>query len=156
MHLHRVGGGAYASCGNITINGGTVTATANLYYYNSYNYVGAGIGSGYATENLTSSCGNITITGGTVVASSSDYAAAIGSGNLESGKLATCGNITIVDTVTRVTATKGSNATNSIGAGTGGSCGTVTIGATWDSENETYTGGTEGEITTSPYTYPEE
>jgi len=44
--------------------------------------------------------------------------------------------------VTSVTATKGENAPNSIGAGDGGSCGTVTIG------------GNVGAITISPYTYP--
>jgi len=45
--------------------------------------------------------------------------------------------------VTRITATKGSTAPNSIGAGGGaGTCGTVTIG------------GNVGAITESPYTYP--
>ena len=41
-----------------------------------------------------------------------------------------------------MTATKGNEAPNSIGAGNGGTCGTVTIG------------GKEGAISTSPYTYP--
>ena len=40
-----------------------------------------------------------------------------------------------------MTATKGSNAPNSIGAGDDGTCGTVTIG------------GTVGAISDSPYTY---
>jgi len=53
-----------------------------------------------------------------------------------------CGNINITSGVTQVTATKGPNA-NSIGAGPGGSCGTVTIGGT------VYAGG----ITDSPYIY---
>ncbi|MCR5252232.1 MAG: hypothetical protein K6C98_00780 [Treponema sp.] len=53
-----------------------------------------------------------------------------------------CGTITITSDVTSVTATKGSNAPYSIGAGYQSTCGTVTIG------------GTEGAITESPYTYP--
>ena len=48
----------------------------------------------------------------------------------------------IADTVTQVTATKGSDAPNSIGAGQYASCGTVTIG-----------GVVTGSITDSPYTY---
>ena len=44
--------------------------------------------------------------------------------------------------MTSVTATKGSDAPHSIGAGTDGSCGTVTIG-----------GNVTGAITESPYTY---
>jgi hypothetical protein len=43
--------------------------------------------------------------------------------------------------VTKVTATKGSYAPNSIGAGDYGTCGTVTIG------------GNDGAISESPYTY---
>ena len=104
-----IGSGANASCGNITINGGTIIATGGE--------GAAGIGSGgYA------SCGTITINGGTVTAAGGEVAAGIGSGDSSS-----CGNITIADTVTQVTATKGSNAPNSIGAGKDGSCGTVTI-----------------------------
>ncbi len=55
-----------------------------------------------------------------------------------------CGNITISNTVTKVTATKGSDAANSIGKGdsTFSTCGIVTIGDV------------EGAISTSPYTYP--
>jgi len=48
-----------------------------------------------------------------------------------------------MNTVTRVTATKGSSAPNSIGGGNGSSCGTITIG-----------GVVTGNISTSPYTYP--
>ncbi len=105
-----IGGGWESNCGDITITGGTVTATGGE--------SAAGIGSGY--DEAT--CGNITITGGTITATGGDYAAGIGS-----GYEATCGNITIADTVTSVTATKGSDAPNSIGAGADGSCGTVTI-----------------------------
>ena len=114
------------SCGTITISGGTVSATGG----NS----GAGIGSG---ANY-SSCGNITISGGTVEATGGDYAAGIGGG----ASASSCSNITILNTVTIVTATKGTGATNNIGKGSSsGSCGTVTIG------------GVTGVINTSPYTY---
>ena len=83
--------------GDITINGGTVTASA---LDNA-----AGIGSGKGTP-----CGNITITGGTVTATGDGRAAGIGSGD-QGG----CGDITIAGTITKVVATKGSNAANSIG-----------------------------------------
>ena len=119
-----IGSGNGSACGTITISGGTVTATGG----NS----GAGIGSG----NAIATCGAITISGGTVEATGGQYGAGIGSG-FESA----CGTITITSGVTKVTATKGSSATNSIGAGYSGTCGTVTIG------------GNEGAITTSPYTY---
>ena len=114
-------------CGNIIISGGTVTATGGGY--------AAGIGSG----GNGCSCGNITISGGIVTATGGQYAAGIGSGFNESS----CGTITIQNTVTRVTATKGDSAPNSIGAGGYGSCGTVTIG-----------GVITGAISESPYTYP--
>lgn len=118
-------GGSTGSCGNITINGGTVEATGGGN--------GAGIGGGYGNA-----CGNITISGGTVSATGGDSAAGIGGGSMNG----VCGNITIKSTVTSVTATKGSNAPNSIGSGgENGTAITVTIG------------GNEGAITTSPYTY---
>ena len=118
-----IGGGYSDSCGNILITGGTITATGG--------YGAAGIGGGGGN-----SCGNISITGGTVTATGGQYSPGIG-GSVNGS----CGNITIANTVTKVIATKGSDAPNSIGAGDGGSCGTVTIG------------GNVGAITTSPYTY---
>ena len=122
-------GGYYATCGNITISGGTVTATGG--------YNAAGIGSG---NNGT--CNDITISGGTVTATGGNNAAGIGGGRgFNSDYLSSCGTITITTGVTKVTATKGSGADNSIGAGIDCTCGTVTIG------------GNEGAITTSPYTY---
>lgn len=122
------GMGSTSSCGAISISGGTVTATTTC-----SNNGGAGIGSG-----LQSSCGAITISGGTVEATGCNAAAGIGT-----GYLGTCADgITITNAVTSVTATKGSGATNSIGAGNGGTCGTVTVG------------GVVGAISTSPYTYP--
>jgi hypothetical protein len=96
------------NCGNITINGGTVTAAGGQN--------AAGIGSGFKA-----SCGNITISGGTVTATGGSCAAGIGG-----GLSASCGNITITSGVTSVEATKDGSA-ESIGAGEDGTCGTVTI-----------------------------
>lgn len=119
-----IGGCAEGTCGNITISGGKITAQGA--------YGAAGIGSGEYQG-----CGNITITGGTIEATGGGQGAGIGSGQAN----AYCGTITITDGVTKVTATKGGGAPNSIGAGNGGSCGKVTIG------------GVEGAISDSPYTY---
>ena len=120
-----IGGGNTGNCGNITITGGNITATGG--------YGRAGIGGG------SDACGNITITGGTITATGYANGAGIGGG------IGACGNITITSGVPRVTATKGPTAPNSIGAGGISTiCGTVTIG-----------GIVTGNITTSPYTYPE-
>ncbi len=119
------GGSGGVSCGNIVIEGGTITATGGYY--------AAGIGGG-----SEGSCGDITITGGTIDAKGGKYAPGIGGGDGGS-----CGTITIADTVTKVTATKGKDAPCSIGKGSSGSCGTVTIGGT------EYASG----IAESPYTY---
>ena len=132
-HAAGIGGGNNASCGNITISGGTVTATGGAR--------GAGIGGGRRGLD-NGSCGNILISGGTVTATGGDDAAGIGGGRgYNSGYKSSCGTITITTGVTKVTATMGDGATNSIGAGKFCTCGTVTIG------------GVEGAITTSPYTY---
>ena len=109
-------GGAYdVDCGNIVIKGGTITATGGAY--------SAGIGSSYGK-----SCGTITISGGTITATGGDNAAGIGCGYNGS-----CGNITIANTVTSVTAIRGSgdDSFKSIGPGdTNKTCGTVTFGNT--------------------------
>ena len=119
----------------LTIKGtGSLTASSNGY--------GTGIGGGWSIN-----CGNIIIEGGTITATGGQYAAAIGSGN--QGK---CGNIEITTDVTKVTATKGASAPNSIGAGYNGTCGMVTIGCTLDNGGNPV-GGTPGAISTSPYTY---
>ena len=103
-----IGGGFHSVCGNITISGGTVTATG------SYN--AAGIGGGNSVT-----CGNITISGGTVTATGGFDAAGIGSGGAGNN----CGDITISGGT--VTATGGSNAAG-IGSGRGGSgCKNITI-----------------------------
>lgn len=131
-----IGSGDNGKCGNITISGGTITATGGNY--------AAGIGSGNSGK-----CGNITISGGEIKdAVGGSYAAGIGSG--WSGA---CGDITITTDVTQVTATKGSDALNSIGKGYNSStCGTVTIGCTLDGSGNPV-GGTTGEISESSYTY---
>ena len=134
--------GGNVSCGTITISGGNVTATGG--------YGAAGIGGGYAYQYGVT-CGAITISGGTVsggtvTAAGGDNAAGIGSGESNSGNTNTCGDITVTTDVTSVTATKGKNATNSIGAGNSGTCGTVTIGG----DATTYAAG----VAESPFVYP--
>ena len=128
-----IGSGDNGVCGTITISGGNITATGG--------YKAAGIGGGES-----SSCGAISISGGTITATGGNFAAGIGSGCAAENKSASCGTITITSDVTRVTATKGDGAPNSIGKGTAennatNTCGTVTIG------------GNVGAITDSPYTY---
>jgi len=113
-----IGGGYNANCGNITISGGTVTATGG--------YRAAGIGGG--KRQSTSSCGNITISGGTIIATGGEDAAGIGGGRGNGAvSKSSCGTITITSGVTSVTATKGSDDAQSIGAGRYGDCGAVTI-----------------------------
>lgn len=115
-----IGASYCGNCGDIEIGGTAhVTATGGLQ--------AAGIGAGKGDDNGISTCGNIEIGGtATVIATGGQYGAGIGS-----GWYSECGNITIRSTVTSVTATKGSDAGNSIGAGVNGSakskCGTVTI-----------------------------
>ena len=100
--------------GEIEISGGIVTAKG---------IVGsAGIGSNQYNEL---SCGKITISGGTVTAVGDGGGAGIGTSSNASSK---CGDITIGSGVTKVTATKGSGATDSIGKGSADSTvGTITI-----------------------------
>ena len=99
-----------STMGDITIKGGTVTATQQ-------NNAGSGIGSGMGYYG-ESRCGNITISGGTVVAQGGYMAAGIGAGGLYSWSgsdyACSCGNITI--TGGNVTAYGGSYAA---GIGTG-------------------------------------
>ena len=117
-------GGGDRGCGNITITGGDITATGGMY--------GAGIGGG-----LGRNCGDINITGGTINATGGAKAAGIGGGSKS-----TCANITISADVTSVTATAGTDAPNSIGNGTDGDCGTVSLG-----------GAVTGSIAQSPFTF---
>ena len=65
-------------------------------------------------------------------------------------------NITITAGVTQVTATKGGeSAPNSIGAGVGGSCGTVTIGGVVYYENNAYVGTGSTYLTQDQIVYPQ-
>ena len=153
-----IGGGSETRCGNIIIEGGTITATGNN---------AAGIGSAQG-----SNCGNITISGGSVTATGGANGAGIGSSNgtcgditisggivtatggngnggagIGTGDGGSCGDIKITTGVTKVTATKGSGADNSIGKATNlgdSNCGTVTIGGIeyWKNNNYVGTGST--------------
>ena len=118
-----IGSGWNATCGAITISGGTVNASSGQY--------GAGIGSGSGG----SSCGDISISGGTVNAISGVAGAGIGSGNYS-----TFGSITITAGITLVQATRNHIDAWPIGKGFDdqGSTGAVTINGvtvtsnTWD------------------------
>ena len=120
-----IGGGYHGSCGQITITGGDVTANG---------YMGAGIGAGEG-----GSVGQITISGGTVTAAGHYKGAGIGG-----SESSTCAGITIANTVTKVTATKGSNAPYAVGNGASGSGANVTI----DGVNK------GSGIAESPFVYP--
>ena len=101
-----IGGGFEIACGNIMIEGGSITAKGG--------YGEAGIGGGDGA-----SCGDIRITGGTVEAKGGDYAAGIGSG-LD----ASCGNITITGGTVEA---KGGDLAAGIGSGDEASCGDILI-----------------------------
>ena len=102
-----IGSGAWAECGDISISGGTVTATGGS--------GAAGIGSGCEGD-----CGNILIVGGTVTATG-NHAAGIGG-----GAYANCGDISISGGV--VKATGGSGAAG-VGSGFNGTCGAASAPA---------------------------
>ena len=130
-----IGSSAYGSCGDITINGGTVTATGDPNITNG----GAGIGSGYM-----GSCGKIIIRGGSVTATGGTSGAGIGSSGSNQGYESICGKIEITGGI--VSATGG---TNGAGIGSGRSngpkpstCGDIMI--TLNSGSITATGGTSG------------
>ena len=125
------GGGTSYRCGQINITGGTINATGGQN--------AAGIGGG-----SDSSCGGITISGGTVDVYGGQNAVAIGTGvRVTSNGAPFCGNINITNGVTRVTATKGTDSSSTIGATSGGTRGKITIGGVEF----------EASITDSPYTY---
>ena len=116
-----IGSSIGSSCGAITINGGTITATGGMY--------GAGIGSGF-----DSSCEAITINGGTITATGGDDGVGIGSG---SGILSSCGAITINGGT--ITAT-GKGFGSGIGSAYSSSCEAITI----NGGTITATGGEDG------------
>ena len=115
--------GIYVPEGKTLIIKGESAGTGELMA--SSNGYGAGIGGGYEIA-----CGSIEIQGGKITATGGRYSAGIGSGDY-----ASCGDITITTGVTKVTATKGDKAPNSIGYGFGSDCSTVTIGCTLDNGN---------------------
>lgn len=131
-----IGGASYRDSSNITITGGSITATAGSNSGSGRTYCGAGIGGGaYGKGN------NINITGGTVNATggagNSSYhfgGAGIG-GGFNSG----ANNITISGNDTKVTAT-GKDGGAGIGGGYAGDANSITIsGGTVDA-----TGGSSG------------
>ena len=130
-------GSAYKiNCGNINIEGGTISA------------FGGNDAAGIGSVNL-STCGNITISGGTVDATGGSKGPGIGS-----GPAAYCGNITITKGVTKVTA-KGNNAITSVGFSDKTShCGKITIGDTvyWDGNN--YQNNGENYLKKNPLVFP--
>ena len=107
-----IGSGFNQTVGNITIEGGTITAIGG--------YFAAGIGSGRAHYG-TASCGDITIMGGTITAMGDQHGAGIGTGSD-----ASCGDITIGGTASG-RAIRGNFIPVNIGAGTGGTCGSVSV-----------------------------
>ena len=107
-----IGSGSDMTCGNITIEGGDITAIGGL------NAAGIGCGDGYGD---TSVCGDITITGGTVVATG-EGGAGIGSGSGYDGTNI-CGDITISGGIVTATGELGAG----IGSGQSGTCGNITI-----------------------------
>ena len=139
-----IGGGASLPCGDIVIEGGTITATGGT-------LGGAGIGGG----RTDGTCGRITIAGGNITATGGSYAAGIGCGDFRGncagisiiggsiyatggyGNIAagigcadesTCGDIYIGPGVTRVEATCGDRGGSPIGlGGTSSSCGDVDV-----------------------------
>ena len=116
-----IGGIEY--CDDIVINGGTIYATGGQFAPG----IGAGGNSGHT--------GNITINGGNITATGGEGAAGIGAGTNSSY----CKDITIKNTVTSVTAIKGAGASESIGRGSGGSCGTVKFGTATMFDGSTWT-----------------
>lgn len=135
-----IGAGNEMACGNIVIEGGTITATGGS---------GApGIGGAGSAK-----CGDITITGGTITATGGQSSPGIGAGDQ-----ATCGNITITDGVTKVTAKGGNMAYYSIGLGaTSAGCGTITIGGTEYYNGTSYLSeALQNALKANPFIYPAE
>lgn len=140
-----IGGSKNGTCGNINITGGNVTASGGN--------GAAGIGGGYNdSEGDKSTCGDISIIGGTVVATSYNNV------SIGGGYNGVCGDITIANTVTQVTAnnTSGDGTSRPIGKGySNGTCGTLTIGGTvyWDGSD--FQNGGNSYLYHNPFTYPQ-
>ena len=135
-----IGAGNEMACGNIVIEGGTITATGGS---------GApGIGGAGSAK-----CGDITITGGTITATGGQSSPGIGAGDQ-----ATCGNITITNGVTKVEAKGGYMAYYSIGLGaTSKGCGTITIGGILYYDGTNYLSeALQNALKAKPFIYPAE
>ena len=113
-----IGSSMQAQGGNIVINGGEITAAGGRY--------AAGIGAG---GHEGSECGNITISGGKIIAMGGDVLMVgdEGAAGIGSGSRSKCKNIEITKDVAKVIAIKGKNAPYSIGEGSEGFVGTVTV-----------------------------
>ncbi len=72
-----IGAGPEGSMGDITINGGTITAKGSVF--------AAGIGKGFYKDNTVGQVGTITINGGTIMAYGGTEAAGIGGGKNRTG-----------------------------------------------------------------------
>lgn len=163
-----IGGDDTSRCGNIVINGGTITAIggeraagigAGDYEMPSNFSItinggtitaaggdnAAGIGCGYATQNYggENNC-NISITGGTVTATGGTNSAGIGMSSQRTNQA----EVHIENTVTRVIAFKGSGASYSIRASQDG----IGVGSVY---YKIYIGGIQqtGNITDNPFVY---
>ena len=154
-----IGGGAGLHCGDITINGGTISANGGR-----YGAAGIGSGRGFSNNGIVegSACGTITIAGGNVTVAGGNWAAGIGCGDLKGycaginitggtvyatggGEHAgagigcadesTCGSITIGSGITRVVATAGGAAEPIGGVGSRSVCGTVIVSGRLTDDN---------------------
>ena len=131
-----IGGASHRDSSNITITGGSITATAGSNSGSGRTYCGAGIGGGaYGKGN------NINITGGTVNATGGEGNSSyhFGGAGIGGGFNSGANNITISGNDTRVTAT-GKDGGAGIGGGYAGTADSITIsGGTVDA-----TGGSSG------------
>lgn len=140
-----IGSGSSGSCGNITISGGTITAQGREVGIGSGFYgscgsinISSGIIStqggevGIGSFGDESSCGDIIITGGTITAQGGEFG--IGS----SGHDSFCGDISISwsENFVSLTAIKGNEVKNAIGATGDRSCGQITFDGTIIRERE--------------------
>ena len=111
-----IGSSSGGTCGDITIISGTVSATGGNY--------SAGIGCG-----MSGHCGDITISDGNVTAIGKTKAAGIGSGGSSGSNNSSCGKITISGgSVTASSSTQGTGIGAGVGTKTGKSvCGIIEI-----------------------------
>lgn len=118
-----IGGASHRDSSNITITGGSITATAGSNSGSGRTYCGAGIGGGaYGKGN------NINITGGTVNATGGEGNSSyhFGGAGIGGGFNSGANNITISGNDTRVTAT-GKDGGAGIGGGNGGYGAEITV-----------------------------